>query len=122
MKIAGLGFRTEATVGSLRAALHAAGGAAGLTALATSDAKASAPVFVSFAAELGLPVLAISPAELSVQKTLTESPRVQAKTGAGSLAEAAAMAATGSDAVLLAPRAVSPDRMATAAIAERIRR
>ena len=117
MTIAGIGFRAEATIASLRAALSAAGGSGGITALATSQSKAGSAVLLDFAAELGVPVLAISEADLSAQTTLTNSPRVREKTGAGSLAEAAALAATGSDARLLGPRAVSPDRMATAAIA-----
>lgn len=120
MKVAGLGFRAEASASSLRAALLAAGGAEGVTALATSEAKAGAAVFAAFAAELGLPVVSVSPADLARQITLTESARVRHKTGAGSLAEAAALAAIGSDARLLGPRAVSPDHMATAAIAMEI--
>ncbi len=117
MKVAGLGFRAEASLASLRAALAAAGGAVGVTALATSEAKARAAVMVAFAAELGLPIFGVSAADVALQVTLTDSARVRQKTGAGSLAEAAALAPIGSDARLLAPRAVSPDHMATAAIA-----
>lgn len=117
MKVAGIGFRAEATIASLRAALAEAGGSGGVTALATSDAKAGAAVMLAFAAELGVPIIALSPTELASQNTLTNSARVREKTGAGSLAEAAALAATGSDARLSGPRAVSPDHMATAAIA-----
>lgn len=118
MTVAGLGFRSGASVASLRAALAAAGGADGVTALATSEAKAGAAVILAFAAELGLPVVGVSTVDLAAQSTLTDSARVREKTGAGSLAEAAALAAIGSDARLLAPRATSPDHMATAAIAE----
>lgn len=117
MKVAGLGFRAEASLASLRAALAAAGGAVGVTALATSEAKAGAAVMVAFAAELGLPIVGVSAADLATQVTLTDSARVRQKTGAGSLAEAAALAPIGSDARLSGPRAVSPDHMATAAIA-----
>lgn len=118
MTVAGLGFRAAASVASLRAALDAAGGPVGVTALATSEAKAGAAVIAAFAAELGLPIVGISPADLAAQDTLTDSARVRQKTGAGSLAEAAALAALGSGARLLGPRLVSPDRMATAAIAK----
>ena len=117
MKVAGLGFRASADVASLRAALAAAGGAEGVTALATSEAKAGAAVIQAFAAELGVPVIPVSALDLAAQNTLTESARVRQKTGAGSLAEAAALAAIGSGARLLGPRSVSPDHMATAAIA-----
>jgi cobalt-precorrin 5A hydrolase len=117
MKVAGIGFRAEASVASLRAALAAAGGADGMTMLATSEAKAGAAVIVAFAVELGLPVVGVSAADLARQVTLTESARVRAKTGAGSLAEAAALAVLGSDGRLLGARSVSDDHMATAAIA-----
>lgn len=120
MKVAGIGFRAEASVASLHAALAAAGGAEGVTALATSEAKAGAAVILAFAAELELPVVGVSAANLAAQVTLTESARVREKTGAGSLAEAAALAAIGSDARLLGPRAVSGDHMATAAFAVRV--
>ncbi len=118
MTVAGIGFRANATTQSLRAALAAAGGADGVTALATSDAKAKSAVILALATELNLPVIGISAALLAAQTTLTNSARVREKTGAGSLAEAAALAATGSDARLLGPRTVSPDHMATAAIAK----
>ncbi len=117
MKIAGLGFRAGATVASLRSALAAAGGAGGVTALATGEDKAAAAVIVAYAAELGLPIVGVSAADLAAQTTLTNSARVRAKTGAGSLAEAAALAVIGSNAGLSGPRAVSEDHMATAAIA-----
>lgn len=117
MKIAGFGFREGATIESLRTALQAAGGSVGLSAVATSKAKAGAAIMMAFAAELSLPMVAISAADLEAQTTLTESARVRAKTGAGSLAEAAALAAIGSSGQLLGPRAVSVDRLATAAIA-----
>lgn len=122
MKVAGLGFRAEASVASLRAALAAAGGAEGVKALATSEAKAGAAVMLALAAELELPVVGVSTADLAAQVTLTESARVREKTGAGSLAEAAALAAIGSNARLMGPRAVSGDHMATAAIAVGVQR
>jgi cobalt-precorrin 5A hydrolase len=119
MKVAGIGFRGEATVTSLRAALAAAGDATGVIALATGEAKAGTAAIVALAAELGLPIIGVSQSDIAAQATLTHSARVHQKTGTGSLAEAAALAAVGSNALLLGPRAVSPDRMATAAIAIR---
>ena len=67
---------------------------------------------------LGLPVVAVADAALRGQATLTQSGRVQALKGAGSVAEAAALAAAGPGARLRGPRAVSADGTATAAIAE----
>ena len=118
MKIAGFGFRKVVSVASLREALEAAGGAEGVVALATAEEKAGALALNALAAELRLPVRAITPAALAATKTLTQSNRVATRFGAGSLAEAAALAAAGPGARLLAPRAVSLDGMATAAIAE----
>ena len=117
MKIAGLGFRSQASVASLRSALQAAGGNTGLTALATADDKASAPALLQLAAELGLPVIAVPLIDLQRQAA-TASPHVPARYGGRSLAEAAALAAAGPGARLLAARAVSADSLATAAIAE----
>jgi cobalt-precorrin 5A hydrolase len=117
MKVAGFGFRKGASVAALQDALVRAGGAVGVTHLATVADKAAA--LAPFARALDLPVVAISAAELAVQPVLTYSPRVQALYGTGSLAEAAALAAAGPGARLLGPRAQSQDRTATAAIAER---
>ena len=44
MKVAGLGFRREANIDSLREALVAAGGARGLDALATASGLTADPV------------------------------------------------------------------------------
>jgi cobalt-precorrin 5A hydrolase len=118
VKVAGLGFRAQASVASLRSALQAAGGSSvQLSALATAEDKAHAPVLQQLAAELGLPVLGLPLVALQ-QQHATASPRAPARYGSHSLAEAAALAAAGHGAQLLGPRAVSTDRMATAAIAE----
>lgn len=122
MKIAGMGFRKAAGIDLLRGALLAAGGTDGLVALATAAEKAEAPSLMALAAELHLPIWAIAPVALAAVETLTRSERVHARFGHGSVAEAAALAAAGPKARLLAPRAVSTDGMATAAIAEGIDR
>ncbi|SDP92278.1 cobalt-precorrin 5A hydrolase [Rhodoferax sp. OV413] len=117
MKVAGLGFRAQASVASLRSALQAAGNSTGLSALATAEDKAGTPALLQLAAELGLQVIAVPLAALQAQAA-TSSPHVPARYGGHSLAEAAALAAAGPDARLLAARAVSADSLATAAIAE----
>jgi cobalt-precorrin 5A hydrolase len=116
MIVAGFGFRQGVTLAALQDALHRAGGARGVTHLATLDAKAEglAPLGQS----LGVPVVAVSELDLQAQDTLTRSGRVQALTGVGSVAEAAALAAAGPGARLWGPRVVSADGTATAAIAE----
>ncbi len=114
--VAGFGFRGEATVESLVDAFLLAGGKA--DALATADDKANEPPFAGLARTLGLPVHPIDAATLSRQDTPTRSDAVLAARATGSVAEAAALAAAGPGARLIAPRAVSRDRMATCALAE----
>ncbi len=118
MIVAGMGFRKGADLAALQAAFMAAGGARAV-ALATAEDKAQAAVFVQFAALCGLPVHAICAADLAAQATPTQSARVAALYGTGSLAEAAALAAAGPGARLLRARVQSQDGMATAALAER---
>ncbi|MBV7392607.1 cobalamin biosynthesis protein [Mameliella sediminis] len=115
--IAGFGFRSGATVDSLRDALHRAGGQ-GLTHLATAEDKAQSPVFQTLGETMGLPVVGIAPDLLQAQGTATTSnPSLEAR-GTGSVAEAAALAAAGPGAELIRTRVVSGDRMATCALAE----
>lgn len=118
MKVAGLGFRQDVTLASLREALAAAGGADGLAAVATVSDKADAEPLKQLARECGVPIKAIPADVLASFDTPTQSKLVTEKFGTGSVAEAAALAAAGPRARLIATRAVSQDRTATAAIAE----
>lgn len=132
--VAGLGFRAQCNVASLRAALNAAlaatqqaQGTSGmpitLTALATAADKASHPALLQLAAELQLPITFVNLPQLANQAA-TPSAHVPTRYGAHSVAEAAALAAAAMavqaepvQAQLLTPRCTSPDRLATAAIA-----
>jgi cobalt-precorrin 5A hydrolase len=116
MIVAGFGFRSGATLAALQDALHKAGGAEGVTHLATLATKARG--LEALGRSLDLPVLALDPAVLKGVWTPTWSDRVMALFGTGSVAEAAALAAAGQGARLRGPRAVSADGSATAAIAE----
>ncbi len=118
MIVAGLGFRKDADITSLRNALALVGGDAA-QALATAEDKAGAAVILALAAEKNLPLHAIPLADLKTQITQTHSTRVAALYGTGSLAEAAALACAGPNARLLGPRVTSQDGKATAALAER---
>lgn len=118
MKVAGLGFKMDVTLASLREALAAAGGADGLAAMATVSDKADAEPLKQLARECGVPIRAIPADVLASVETPTQSKLVTEKFGTGSVAEAAALAAAGPLARLIATRAVSQDRTATAAIAE----
>lgn len=129
MMVAGFGFRAGASVESLRAALQLALAQCGvgppappsLLLLATAHDKAGAACLETLAASLQLPVRAIAAAEMAAMPTLTDRAWVRARRGTGSVAEAAALAAaqqlSSAGAALLQPRVVSPDRLATCAIA-----
>jgi cobalt-precorrin 5A hydrolase len=117
MRVAGFGFRSEATIESLRAALDAAGGPFGLTCLATADNKAGANSIRMLAKELHLSIHPTGRADLAKVDVPTHSEKSFETYGTGSVAEASALAAAGENARLLAPRAVSDDRLATCAIA-----
>lgn len=119
MRIAGFGFRAATSIASLEEVLAAAGGPAGLCALAVLEGKADAPVVRAFAGKLGLPVRIVRREALAGLETPTRSPRIVATFGTGSVAEAVALAAVGVGAVLLVSRMTSQDRMATVAIAGR---
>ncbi|MEM6385033.1 MAG: cobalamin biosynthesis protein [Pseudomonadota bacterium] len=118
MKVAGFGFRRGAKLESLLAALDAAGGPAGLSAIATVTNKAETDVFLALADHLALPIEAVATDALSSVVVATRSEKSNAMYGTGSLSEAAALIAAGPMATLLSPRAISADSMATCAIAE----
>lgn len=131
--VAGFGWRAGATPASLRAALELAlrqvSGLVGpLTLLATAEDKAQAACLQTLAAQLGLPVRAVPLALLRAMPTATRNAVVERLRGSGSVAEAAALAAaqaasqatasaTVPSARLLHSRSISPDRLATCALA-----
>lgn len=117
MKIAGIGFRKTATIASLRGALEAAG-AGKPDALATVAEKAASLALLALAQELNVKIIAISADALKGIATSTQSECSLSLFGTGSVAEAAALQAAGPGARLVGQRAISPDRKATAAIAE----
>lgn len=117
MIVAGIGFNARATTASIAQAVDAAMGAARvgrIDALASADAKTKAKALTRFAEKRGLPVLAVDVAGIT---TPSQSPRVQALFGTGSLAEAAALVGAGAGARLIALKIISPCGRATAAIA-----
>ncbi|MEM9425471.1 MAG: cobalamin biosynthesis protein [Pseudomonadota bacterium] len=118
MKVAGFGFRKGAGVDSLIAALEAAGGREGVTLVATVVDKADATAFQALAERLALPINAVPGEALPLAAVATQSEKSKAMYGTGSLSEAVALIAAGPNARLLSARAISPDTMATCAIAE----
>ncbi len=115
MIVAGFGFRTSASAGSLLDAFEQAVGEAEPTHLSAPGDKVDAPCLRDVAARLRLPVVAVE-AFVEVE-TVTQSAKVLAERGVGSVAEAVALVAAGEGAHLLAPRTISADRLATCAIA-----
>lgn len=116
MRWAGIGFRSGATVQSVADALSRAGGC-GLRRLAIPAAKAGDPLVAALEA-CGFALAAIPAETLAGTATPSQGQPSLRTHGTGSVAEACALVAAGPGARLLAPRATSADRRATAAIAE----
>ncbi len=117
MIVAGFGFRSEADLDALRAALECARRSSpAVDALAAPSDKADK--LKPLALEIGVPLLSIDAAALEKVPTITRSAASLAARRTGSVAEAVALAAAGPNARLLGPRHISPDRRATCAIAQ----
>ena len=116
MIVAGVGCRKGTAAADIEAAIDAALADAGLGSaavrlIATSAAKASEPGIATVASSMGVPLAFVSDEDLAATdgRTRTRSDRVLALTGVPSVAEAAALAAGGPAARLIAPRvAVGP--------------
>jgi cobalt-precorrin 5A hydrolase len=115
MIVAGFGFRKGAGMEALAAALIATGGRPDV--LATAADKIG-PAMVALAGRMGLPLHAIALADLD-QPDAAPSSHAPARYHGRSLAEAAALAAAGPGARLIARRVPSPCGTATCALAER---
>lgn len=117
MIVAGFGFRASATAASLLDAFERAVEADRPTHLSAPDDKADAACMRAVAESLQLPVVPVDGGAALAMHTITQSPRVLAERGTGSVAEAVALAAAGEGARLAGPRVISEDRLATCAIA-----
>ena len=116
---AGVGLREDATGAAFADALARAGQRP--DALACLDSKAT-PALSDWATGLGLPLARFTEQDIAGEQTLTCSPRIKARFGTGSVAEALALASArkgGYRARLIAPRVQSACGMATIALAER---
>lgn len=112
--IAGIGCRKGASATQVREAITAALVGSGVSRdllrfIATADFRGAEPGIVAAANALCLPLLVVPIADLEsvAPHTITHSERVVALTGLPSVAEAAALAAGGCSARLLAPRTVA---------------
>jgi len=119
LRIAGFGFRREATVGSLGQALDQL-----VEQYGAIDKLAAARSMLPLVEELGrlrgIEVISVADAELPTVTTLTHSAQSLQARGTGSVAEAVALLAAGPNARLVGPRIISADRKATAALAKGI--
>jgi cobalt-precorrin 5A hydrolase len=123
MIVAGVGCRKGVRAADIEAAIEAALARAGvgtseLRLIATSVAKGGEPGIAAAASAMGVRLVLIPQSDLTAAgvRAKTRSERVIALAGVPSVAEAAALAAGGSAARLIAPRiAVGP---ATCALAE----
>ncbi len=113
MIVAGVGCKWGAPARDIEAAVLAALARAGirsnaLDCIATIAAKAGEAGIAATAAKLGVAVVFVSDTGLEAAgpRTATRSERVLALTGVPSVAEAAALAAAGPSARLIAPRLV----------------
>jgi len=117
LRIAGFGFRREATLESLAQALdQLAEQYEAIDKLAV--AHSMLPLVEEFGRLRGIEVISVADAELPTVTTLTHSAQSLQARGTGSVAEAVALLAAGHNARLLGPRIISADRQATAALAE----
>jgi len=113
MIIAGVGCRKGTAAAAIEAAIAAALAGNGIDAkslgvIATAQAKANEPGIVDAAAAFGVRLVLVPRIDLAdaSTRTLTNSERVRHHIGVPSVAEAAALAAGGPSARLLAPRTV----------------
>lgn len=117
LRVAGFGFRSEASLESLAQALDQL-----IDQCGAVDKLSAARSMLPLVEELGrlrhIEVISVADAELPTAITLTHSAQSLQARGTGSVAEAVALLAAGPGATLLGPRIISVDRQATAALAE----
>lgn len=114
MIVAGFGLRASATLAGLRTLL----GEMRVDALAVVADKASHPALIALAQDIAKPLLPIALVDLARDRAQTPAPRQPHRYGNTSVAEAAALAAAGTTAVLTHPRITAADGTATMAIAQ----
>ncbi|MDI9900000.1 cobalamin biosynthesis protein [Rhodococcus sp. IEGM 1409] len=102
----GVGFTTIATAKDIVAAVNAVlRGRGKIVVLATATAKAESPALLAAADELNVPVVSFAPDVLARVQVPSPSSRVENAIGAPSVAEAAAILASGGGRLVLAKTA-----------------
>lgn len=116
MIVAGIGCTSRATRAEIRALLAQMAQGQNLTKLACLEMRA--PQVLPLAHALNLPLLALPRAALAGIATPTQSDRIEAAFGTGSVAEACALLGAGTGARIVAIRQISSAGHATCALAE----
>lgn len=116
MKVVGLGLRSAATPASLEELIERLQIAPDLP-LAVPAFRGSHPAVLDLQRR-GRRIIPLPDTALSGISTPTRSPRILARHGTGSIAEACAIVAAGPGARIIVPRVVSTDGRATAALAQ----
>lgn len=118
--VAGIGFRADSTAADLSALLARAETLP--DAVATLSGRAATSGFRAFAKAHDLGVITLDEEDIAGEQTMTCSPRIKARFGTGSVAEAAALVAARrfGPARLIAPRLIGPDGATTLALAEAV--
>lgn len=120
--VLGLGLHTDALPDALQALWQRAQEACApqtVCAVAVLDTKAGHPALAAWMAAVvpSAVLVRVPPGQLPGQPVVTQSPRMLARYGTGSVAEAAALAAAGPDSALSVTRLVADDGSATLALA-----
>ncbi len=114
MIVAGFGLRASASLACLREML----GELRVDALAVVADKAGHPALIALAQEMAKPLRAIALEDLAHARAQTLAPHQPSRYGNTSVAEAAALAAAGPEAVLLQTRITAKGGTATMALAQ----
>jgi cobalt-precorrin 5A hydrolase len=127
--VLGLGVHSDARPGALQSLWQLAsdqlrqsdGAPQSVCAVAVLDTKAGHPALAAWMAEAvpAAVLVRVPPGQLPGQPVFTQSPRMLARYGTGSVAEAAALAAAGPGSALSVTRLVADDGSATLALALR---
>lgn len=121
MIAAGFGFRSNATFDSFRSAFENTISKHKFSkpmVLAAPQDKVNHKSLIFFAREIGCEILAINPSDIESIQTETKSAMSEHFRNTGSVSEACALVAAGSEAELIVFREISADRRATCSIAK----
>ena len=121
MIVAGFGFRSNATFDSFRSAFENTRSKHKFSkplVVAVPQDKVNHNSLILFAREIGCKILAINPSDIESMQTETNSAISERFRNTGSVSEACALVAAGSEAELIVMREISADRRATCSIAK----